>query len=48
MQNKQLNLPCDLVLGNRNMKVPFVFIGDDAFALDYNFMKAYPVEQIKG
>lgn len=48
LQNKQLNLPCEEVLGNRDMKVPFVFVGDDAFALEYNIMKAYPVEQKKG
>lgn len=48
LQNKQLNLPCEEILGNRNTNVPYVFVADDAFALEYNIMKAYPVEQRKG
>ena len=48
LQNNELNLPSEEVLGDREMKVPFVFVGDDAFSLQDNLMKAYPVEQKKG
>lgn len=48
LQNNQLNLPPEKELENRNMKVPYVFVGDDAFCLHANLLKAYPVEQHKG
>jgi len=48
IQNNGLHLPNEDNLPNRQMKVPYVFVGDDAFSLQENLMKAYPVEQSKG
>lgn len=48
LQNKQLNLRCEEVLGNRDTKIPSVFVGDYAFGLEYNVIKSYPVQQKKG
>lgn len=48
LQNSDLNLPPEEVLGNRQTKVPYVFVGDDAFSLHEHLLKAYPVEQKKG
>lgn len=48
LQNNELNLPSEEVLANSQMKVPYVFVDDDAFSLQENLMKAYPVEQKKG
>lgn len=48
LQNNDLNLPSEAVLGNRQIKVPYVFVGDDAFSLHQHLLKAYPAEQKKG
>ncbi len=48
LRNNELDLPREEALPNREMKVPYVFVGDDAFGLQENLMKAYPVEQKKG
>ena len=41
VKNHDLNLPAAKPLPNRTQKTPYVFIGDDAFALLTNFMKPY-------
>lgn len=48
LENKELNLPSPECLPSSNRKVPYVFVGDDAFSLHENLMKPYPVEQEKG
>lgn len=48
LQNNELNLPSDKTLPNRKIKVPYVFLGDDAFSLNQNLMKTYPAEQKRG
>lgn len=48
LQNNKLNLPPEKALPNRQMKIPYLFVGDDAFALHENLMKGYPVDQKKG
>ncbi|CAH2003310.1 unnamed protein product [Acanthoscelides obtectus] len=47
LQNNELHLPPDDILPNRHVKVPYVFVGDDAFSLSEHLMKGYPVEQKK-
>lgn len=42
-----LIFPSDEALSGRQMKVPYVFIGDDAFSLHEHLLKAYSVEQKK-
>ena len=39
--NKLLQIPEPGALPNSEKKLPFVFVGDDAFALRENFMKPY-------
>jgi hypothetical protein len=39
--NKLLPIPEPGTLPNREKKLPFVFVGDNAFALTENFMKPY-------
>lgn len=41
LANKTLNLPNPDILPNSNKKLPFVFVGDEAFALTENFMKPF-------
>lgn len=48
LQNNELHLPPDDILPNGDVKVPYVFVGDDAFSLSEHLMKGYPVEQKKG
>ncbi|XP_064637499.1 putative nuclease HARBI1 [Lineus longissimus] len=48
LENKTLCLPSPRVLPGRNMKVPFVFVADDAFPLRENIMKPYPLRDIPG
>lgn len=47
LQDNQLNLPSEDVLPGRQTKVPYVFVGDDAFSLQEHLMKAYLVEPKK-
>lgn len=42
MCNKSLNLPLAHPLPGSNIDVPYVFLGDGAFALTENLMKPYP------
>jgi hypothetical protein len=39
--DKSLQIPEPGTLPNSEKKLPFVFVGDDAFALTKNFMKPY-------
>lgn len=41
-EQQKLNLPEPCELPNNTTKFPYVFLGDEAFALDTNFMKPYP------
>lgn len=41
LENNQLMLPLDAPLPYKNDFVPYVFVGDDAFALGNNMMKPY-------
>ena len=41
LENNELDLPPPKPLPSRSQNVPCVFIGDDAFALQHNFMKPY-------
>ncbi|XP_057658181.1 uncharacterized protein LOC130895074 [Diorhabda carinulata] len=41
LSNKRLNLPQPAILPNSDKKLPFVFVGDEAFALTGNFMKPF-------
>lgn len=43
-----LNLPPDVSLPGRTVQSPYVFVGDDAFPLLRNILKAYPGIQEKG
>lgn len=40
-ENNQLQVPESEKLPNSNKKMPFVFVGDEAFKLLSNFMKPY-------
>lgn len=47
LENDQLNIPKELLtLPGSNTKVPYFFIGDDAFALKKNFMKPYQSQNL--
>jgi hypothetical protein len=48
LQNNELNLPSEETLPNRKIRVPYVFLGDDASSLNQNLMKTYTVEQKRG
>ncbi|KAL7637993.1 UNVERIFIED_CONTAM: hypothetical protein RMT77_011606 [Armadillidium vulgare] len=48
VENGELNLPRDEVLKERNKCVPYVFVGDDAFALSNQILKPYPGTHAKG
>jgi hypothetical protein len=41
LSNKRLGLPQPAILPNSDKKLPFVFVGDEAFALTENFMKPF-------
>lgn len=41
LQTKELNIPNDDSCQNSNTKLPFVFVGDEAFALRTDFMKPF-------
>lgn len=42
LQNEQLNVPEEQPLPGRDLKVPYVIVADDAFALKRYIMKPYP------
>lgn len=47
LENKKLNLPSPTSFpNNRDICLPFTFIGDEAFALKENLMKPYPSKRI--
>lgn len=48
MKNNLLQLPMPTPLPNKNTELPYVFLGDGAFALDKNLMKPYPGEHQEG
>lgn len=41
LQNKELNIPPSQVLPGREKAIPYVILGDEAFALNENLMKPY-------
>lgn len=41
LENQQLHLPPPKMLPNSRYELPFVFVGDEAFALKENFMKPF-------
>jgi hypothetical protein len=45
---KNLCLPQPLPLNGRGKRVPYFFIGDEAFPLSKNLMKVYPGQRPKG
>lgn len=48
LQNNELAIPPDDLLPGRTEKVPYVFIGDDAFPLQNNLLKPFPGIQENG
>lgn len=48
LSNCTLDLPYARPLPGRQMHVPYVFVGDDAFPLSVNITKPYPGEHVKG
>lgn len=48
LSNCTLDLPFGRPLPGRQMHVPYVFVGDDAFPLSVNIMKPYPGKHVKG
>lgn len=48
MEKKKLNLPMPSTLPNLTIEVPYVFVGDQAFALSENIMKPYSGIHPKG
>ena len=42
LENKNAKLPADSILPNSQKKIPYVFVGDDAFPLKTYKMKPYP------
>ena len=47
MEQNKLNLPHPRLLPGTNISVPYVFVGDEAFALKNYLMKPYPREEIQ-
>lgn len=47
MKNNELNLPPSREPTLGNTKLPFVFVGDEAFALENNFMKPFAQRNLK-
>lgn len=45
---KELSAPCNQPLPGRQISVPYVFIGDDAFPLSTSLLKPYPGRHSKG
>lgn len=48
MENNLLGLPPATPLPNGNIPLPYVFLGDGAFALHRTLMKPYPGEHLEG
>lgn len=48
LQHNKLNLPPDNILKGRKRPVPYVFVADDAFAMQAHIMKPYSGTQQKG
>ncbi|XP_068219245.1 uncharacterized protein, partial [Palaemon carinicauda] len=46
LSNKRPNIPDDTTPVNSNCRLPYVFVGDEAFALRPNFMKPYPQKDL--
>ncbi|KAK5637862.1 hypothetical protein RI129_000145 [Pyrocoelia pectoralis] len=44
--DKSLNIPDSKEIGPKKSKLPFVFVGDEAFSLRENFMKPYNVKEL--
>ncbi|KAL4091948.1 hypothetical protein QTP88_026547 [Uroleucon formosanum] len=42
LEKGELNIPPPKIMPNSNYQLPFVFVGDEAFALKDNFMKPFP------
>lgn len=47
-QHNKLNVPPDNILKGRKRPVPYVFVADDAFAMQVHIMKPYSGTQQKG
>lgn len=48
IESSNLQLPTESPLPGRFIKVPYVFVADDAFALHQHFLKPYPGDQEAG
>ncbi|XP_068242251.1 uncharacterized protein [Palaemon carinicauda] len=46
LSNGRLNIPDDATPVNSNCILPYVFVGDEAFAPRPNFMKPYPQKDL--
>ncbi|CAK1598760.1 unnamed protein product [Parnassius mnemosyne] len=46
LENNELDLPPPSILPGADISVPYVFLGDSAFALKNNFMKPFPFKNI--
>lgn len=42
LEKVELNIPPPKIMPNSNYQLPFVFVGDEVFALKDNFMKPFP------
>lgn len=47
LESNQLNIPPDTELPGTNTKMPFVFVGDEAFPLLNNLLRPYPRNQLE-
>lgn len=46
LQNKELNIPEDVELPGTNTKLPFIFVGDEAYPLLTHLLRPYPRNQL--
>lgn len=42
LEKEELNISPPKIMSNSNYQFPFVFVGDEAFALKDNFIKPFP------